>query len=523
MKLSTVIYWAITAILLYLLLTLPNAKGGGSGDYPYSGSGDWVINQETYVWDESYDIDGDLYIWAPLYLDVNVTLNFIGVSPSITIHEPFHIYNSTVEGASPVDWSIWLGELFFNHSTIRNVDGFPYNWRNNFVAQHSTFEGDSSYIKGISHQSATNLTFLNNSFYNFTEYGISLDTGCNDTTIKDNKFINCTDDYFTYNSTNLTITGNQYLWYLHVELLDALRQPIELGGIYLFDKDNNALSDHETDQNGQVNWILINQADSPITIVAEKHGNLVETTITIESSTEITLIMDDYIPTATINIHFYNTFTGLGEDSELLKVFYQENNGTQHRTSNSFSVMHATGKVITIEVKDYFNISVATSTLTLTNLTEYHVDFAIPLATLHLTNTYGLNDFTITRQGSSSNIQMVGHEIKVIANYLGNSTIIYTVSWNDTYVHIPHNDTRVLISNGSFSFPAEASDNAPHIIQDISSHIEAQWEEVISPEEAWEWWNDARLKKILIIIGVMAAIAFLYARYAWVKRKMGGA
>ncbi|MCK4615050.1 MAG: carboxypeptidase regulatory-like domain-containing protein [Thermoplasmata archaeon] len=609
----TIVY--IVLILCAYLLYIEVCEGGGSGDYPYSGSGDWTINQETHIWNESYDISGDLNINRPLYLEENVTLRFTGSNPHIIIDDGFHIYNSTVEGTNLTQWATWDGELFFNHSVVRNVKEFPNNWRENFTAQHSIFYGGGGYYRGIYHQNfpqiqqAQNLTFFNNSFFNFTGYAIYLEPGCNNTTIKNNRFVSCENDMFTYNSTNLTIEGNQYLWYLNIKVINQTAVPVPNATITITNKTGTLLYDLKTNQTGCRSWILINEADNDIRIVASKNNSVLNITLPITHTqtlnitlnisapadyylANITFVDDDYTPLegatimiydqysnqvhnatlgstgrisanlpiadnstyftievffngkyayreywpdlgattyvftefkihkASIDIHFYNSFTGLGEDSELLRVYYREDGGSWQRSSDTFNIIHETGKVINIEVKDYFNISIATHTLTLSNLIKYHIDFSIPLATIHLENTLGLNKFTVIRQGATSKVQVIGNEFRVIAAPLGNSTIIYLVSWDDTYVHAPNNGTRVLIRNNSFSFPAEASESNPHIVRDLSGHIEAQWEEVITPSAGPEWWEDARVRKGLVIIGVFAAIAFLYARYRWVKERL---
>lgn len=515
-------FWLLLLAFCALFAVVSNAEGGGSGDWPYLGSGDWTITTETHVWNETIVIDGNLdLMFAPLYLQENVTISFSGIDREINVWvTEFHVYNSTIQGDSPVTWTFAGGYLFLNHSTIKDVEGDISLGQADEWIMHSSFFGDANYTTAFE-VTGNDILFLNNTFWNFTEHGI----GCysvDNITIRENTFVNITTDLVLYECTNTIVEDTRDMWYLSVMLLDALRQPIPGGNIYLFDKDNDALTDHVTDSEGRISWVLIDEADSPITIVAEKHGNLVETTVSILSSTDVTLIMRDYIPTATFHTHFFNTFTGLGEDAELLKVFYRVDGGSWVRTSGTWSLQHILGSTLEVQVLDYYSIPVSELSFTMSNVTNYHLDFSIPLATVHLENTLGLNEFTIVRHGSEQTIGIIGTEFRIIAAYEGNSSLLYTVSWKNTTLNHPDNGTEMFVENGSFSFTAEASDGKAHILQNVGTYIEPMYDAVISPSTQ-EWWESREVQKYLVIAGIISAIILpitIFRTMEWWKRKL---
>jgi len=509
-------------LLLVIAVMLTNVEGGGNGDWPYSGSGDWTITTETHVWDETIVLDGNLDImFADLYFEEGVTLSFTGQNREINVWiEEFHVYNSTIEGEYPVTWTFAGGSLFLNHTTVGDVDGTISLGQNDEWIMHSSFIGDDEFTTAFE-VNADNILFLNNTFTNFTDHGI----GCysaDSPEIRENTFVNVTTDLILYDCTNVVVQDTTDLWYLSVTLLDALRRPISAGNIYLFDRDENALSDHVTASDGTISWILIDEADSPITIVAEKYGNLAETTVSVLSSMDVTLIMRDYIPTATFHVHFFNSFTGLGEDAELLKVYYRVNSGAWVRTSGSWSLQHALGTLVEVRIRDYYDMLVSDLSVTLSNVTDYHLDVSVPLATVHLEDTLGLNEFTIIRQGSGRSIGILGTEFRVIADFEGNSTILYTVSWRNTTLNHPENGSEMHIGNGSFSFSAEASDGDPYILQNVGTYLEPMYDAVFSPSSP-EWWESRQVQKYLVIAGIVSAIILpitMVRTMEWWKRKL---
>jgi len=520
--LRRLIFWMIMLVLFAVLMNLPGSEGGGSGSWPYAGTGDWTITTETHVWNETITVSGNLDImYVPLYFEENVTLTFTGTDREINVWiDEFHLYNSTVQGEHPVTWTFAGGYLFMNHSTIRDVEGYIGLDQSNEIVIHSTFYGDGNYTTAFE-VSGHNILLLNNTFLNFTDHGIGA-YSVDNITVRENTFINVTTDVILHDCTNTIVEGNRDFWYLSITLLDALRQPISVANVYLFDKDNDALSNHVTDSAGQVSWLLIDEDDSPITVVTEKHGNLAETTISILSSTYVTLIMRDFIPTATFHVHFFNSFTGLGEDAELLKVYYRKDAGVWIRTSGTWTIQHSLGIMVDIRVMDYYNMTVSEDSITISNLIEYHVDFSIPLATVHLENTLGLNEFTVVRHGSSQTMRIVGNEFRVIADYEGNSTILYTVSWENTTLNDPENDTEMFIENGSFSFTAEASDGRPYILQDVATFLDPEYETVISSPSS-EWWESKKIQKYLVIAGIISAIILpitVVRTMEWWKKKL---
>jgi len=512
----------VLAFLVFLVLHPPSAEGAGTGDWPYSGSGDWTITTETHVWNETISIDGNLDImFVPLYFQENVTLTFTGSHREINVWvDEFHAYNSTIQADDPVMWTFAGGSLFLNHSTVSNVDGHIALGQSNEWIMHSTFIADNSYTTAFE-VTGDDILFLNNTFENFTDHGIG-SYSTNGIIVRENTFINITTDLVLYDCTNPTVANNRDLWYLSITLLDALRRPTNGANVYLFDKDNNPLTDHVTSSEGKVEWVLINEGDSPITIVAEKYGNLAETTLSILSSTNVTLIMRDYLPTATFQTHFYNSFTGLGEDAELLKVFYLISGGSWVRTSGSWSIQHTLGSTVDVRVMDYYNMAVSSISIVLSNVTDYHLDFSIPLATVHLENTLGLTEFSIHRIGSEHTMEILGNEFRVIAAFEGNSTHLYEVSWENTTLIDPENGTGMFIENGSFSFTAEASDGQDYVLQNVGTHIEPKYDAIISPTSE-EWWESKQIQKYLVIAGIISAIILpisIFRTMEWWRRKL---
>ena len=512
-------FWMLIIGILFLAF---RSAGEGTGDWPYSGSGDWTITTETHVWNETVILDGNLDImFVSLYFEENVTLEFTGSNREINVWvEEFHVYNSTIQGENPIIWTFAGGSLFCNHSTIRDVEGHIALGQSDEWIMHSMFIGDSDFITAFE-VTGNDVLFLNNTFENFTDHAIGA-YSVDGVEVRENTFLNITTDLVLYECTNPMVTNNRDLWYLSIKILDALRRPISAAKVYLFDNTDSLLSDHLTDSRGIIDWLLIDEADSPITIVAEKFGNLAETTVSVLSSTNMTLIMRDYLPTATFHTHFFNAFTGLGEDSELLKVFYSVEGEPWVRTSGSWSLHHELGTSIDVRVMDYYDMIVSTTSVILSNVTDYHLDFSIPLATVHLENTLGLSEFSVYRIGSSANMQVLGTEFRVIAAFEGNSTHLYEVSWENTTLSNSENGSDMFIENGSFSFTAEASNGKDYVLQNVGTYIEPKYETVFNPSSE-EWWESKQIQKYLVIAGILSAVILpisIFRTMEWWKKKL---
>ena len=521
--LRQVTIWTLLVCIIYLLLHPPQAEGAGTGDWPYSGSGDWTITTETHVWNETILLDGNLDImFVSLYFEENVTLEFTGPNREINVWiEEFHAYNSTIQAEYPVTWTFAGGSLFLNHTTVSHVDGHITLGQSNGWIMHSTFIGDENYATAIE-MTGDDFLFLNNNFENFTDHAIGAYSS-DGIIVRENTFVNITTDLVLYDCTNSTIATNRDLWYLSITLLDALRQPIRGGKAYLFDRENTVLSSHVTDSEGHIEWIVVDELDSPISIVAEKHGNLAETTISITSSMNVTLILRDYIPTAAFHTHFFNVFTGLGEDAEFLKVYYSVNGDPWLRSSGTWSIQHTLGGTVDVRVLDYYDMTVSEISIVLSNVTEYHLDFSIPLATVHLENTLGLEEFSVYRIGSTASMAILGTEFRVIAAFEGNSTHLYEVSWENTTLTDPENDTEMTIENGSFSFTAEASDGQDYVLQNVGTHIDPVYDATISSSPTEEWWESKKIQKYLVIAGIISAIILpisVFRTMEWWRKRL---
>jgi len=510
-------------LLIVLIHYSSTAQGEGTGDWPYSGSGDWTISTETHVWNETVVVSGNLDImFVSVFFEENVTLTFSGLDREINVWtEEFHVYNSTIQAEYPVTWTFAGGTLFLNHSTITDVEGLIALGQANQWIMHSTFIGDENFST-VFEITGNDILFLNNTFDNFTDHGIGA-YSVDGITVRENTFINITTDLVLYECTNQTVEYNRDLWYLSITLLDALRQPITTAEVYLFDKDNTPLTSHQTNAEGMIEWMFINEMNSPITIVAEKHGNLAETTVSILSSTNVTLIMRDYLPTATFHTHFFNSFTGLGENAELLKIFYAVNGGSWVRTSGTWSLQHILGSMVVVRVMDYYDTIVSDVSIVVSNVTDYHFDFSIPLATVHLENTLGLEEFSIHRIGSSHTMEILGNEFRVIAAFEGNSTHLYEVSWENTTLDDPKNGTELFIENGTFSFTAEAEDGKPYVLQNVGTYLDPVYDTVVSPLSSGEWWESKQIQKYLVIAGILSAVILpitIFRTMEWWRRKL---
>ena len=86
-------HWLLPVLLCVVALALP-VEGGGSGDDTPPGSGDWVIDEPTAVWDEAYNLSGGVRVNSTGSLTLtNVSLR---VAENFTIQGPVTLINSTV-------------------------------------------------------------------------------------------------------------------------------------------------------------------------------------------------------------------------------------------------------------------------------------------------------------------------------------------------------------------------------------------------------------------------------------------
>ena len=52
----------ILLVLSITLILIRNAKADGNGNYPAPENGDWIISEETNVWNEKIVLNGSLFI-----------------------------------------------------------------------------------------------------------------------------------------------------------------------------------------------------------------------------------------------------------------------------------------------------------------------------------------------------------------------------------------------------------------------------------------------------------------------------
>ena len=139
--------------LLNPLILSPKIKGEGTGDYPPTVGGDWIIKNDTYVNDETIVIDGNVTIIENATLTLkNVTL----------------IFNSSADdiGGIYVDWGATLN-IYDSNVTSQS---WPFTFQ---VAGNMTIEGCTiSHIWGGIWIQYGDVLIANSTIFNNPEYGV---------------------------------------------------------------------------------------------------------------------------------------------------------------------------------------------------------------------------------------------------------------------------------------------------------------------------------------------------------------
>jgi hypothetical protein len=225
-----------------LALLSDEAEAGGNGNYPPPASGNWYINQATSVWQEKIELKGNLYISAPLTLNmVNLTFNcswnlqyelrvyssgslqFTNGNITATdkaYHYRFRVYNTTSISSSEISEMYYGIQVYTKQFTLKDnkvFDSYGYGVSMSLVY---TLTGNVL-IKGNEFINNRNygIYIYQNSYVNRVDYDAVM-TG--DITIQENKFrdnlgggIYAYRYMYTYYShetkmfTNLTIEGNE--------------------------------------------------------------------------------------------------------------------------------------------------------------------------------------------------------------------------------------------------------------------------------------------------------------------------
>lgn len=125
MKYGKFITLGVYLLSLMLLLTPTMTIAVGSGSWPPPGSGDWLINQETIVEDETVILNGNLIVNDTLIL-VRSTLIFkSNYIVNVTKLGCLKLINSTIKGEnSSIRWSMQVhngGRIIFDNSRLIGV------------------------------------------------------------------------------------------------------------------------------------------------------------------------------------------------------------------------------------------------------------------------------------------------------------------------------------------------------------------------------------------------------------------
>jgi hypothetical protein len=114
----------------YLCITpLPPSIADGTGDYPAPNNGDWVIENDTYVFNETIIINGDLNVTNNSTLTIE-NVELLINSSLIYIHEIYvdwgatlNIYNSSISSISEYYSFEVNGNMTIEHSNISRTSG----------------------------------------------------------------------------------------------------------------------------------------------------------------------------------------------------------------------------------------------------------------------------------------------------------------------------------------------------------------------------------------------------------------
>jgi len=317
---------AIAGVLLLLFMISQEVDAAGSGpDYPYSGSGTWLIAGDTYVWDETIEIvagDVDIAPTGNLYFQRNVTLRFISPSRRLVVHPlgGFYSYGgSTIDGDYPYYISVWEASIHLNYTTVKNQSMYIIGTNPVlFTLENSTFEAPQgempSYCgKAFSLHEADNCTIYNNIFDNLTNRFSLYE--CENISISYNDFISCENNFSTTNGTDIRYhLNNQEFWYVTVTALDTYRLPVLGADVVVYDKDETIIYDGQTSVDGTIDWIMVIEKDgeddrNPHRVIVSKDGYFSEVDVTINRNMSVTVALWGFREKIQIPILMVNNYT----------------------------------------------------------------------------------------------------------------------------------------------------------------------------------------------------------------------
>jgi len=309
----------------------------------------------------------------------------------------------------------------------------------------------------------------------------------------------------------------------HITILDVHLNALQGAQIVLRDRFDNEIFNGYTDLQGQATYIPIlieedyrayNPQDLIVNFKEVTFNDLVNITKTENRtiSLETPWVFD-------FHIKFFNSFTGFGEDANLLKIYYNTGGGWVRAPESYFTVSTTQiGDTVQIQARDYFDYVVDTQEITITGVRTIIVDFGIPIAVLHLDNEYDISQFNVSRNGVT--YALMGDEMRIIAAEVGNSTLEYEISWVNTTVVLENGTTRT-IPNGSWAITAEAEEENNHILANIGVKMKPTYStdtvESVSTELDWE-----KIKMITWIISAIMLPIAAWRSWDFLRRKARG-
>ena len=222
--------------LCVAIILSKNADADGTGNYPAPENGDWTIENETIVWNETIILTGNLTIekYGNLTLN-NVTLimncsfdgefiieikngSILGIfdfdNNSLTINDRSNITskNNSYEykffvnsGADFVMRNSELSECGYKFSGDDGSTGLTIKTNNTIIENSSFFRN----YYGIYFKESNNNIVQNNIMFE-NQYGISIDSSCNNKIIDNHFFLNHYGIYLSYHSENNLINNNTF-------------------------------------------------------------------------------------------------------------------------------------------------------------------------------------------------------------------------------------------------------------------------------------------------------------------------
>ncbi len=134
MRKSTTLFTVIALLISVFVAYVPSAPVEADGlgpDYPYPGTGDWIISGDTSVWDETITVNGSLIVSETAKLTLircvlKINSTFDGqYTVRVNSTGEFYVYDSTItpyNTASKYRFEVY-GRLWANHSTVEYMWG----------------------------------------------------------------------------------------------------------------------------------------------------------------------------------------------------------------------------------------------------------------------------------------------------------------------------------------------------------------------------------------------------------------